>query len=213
MGVKEGSNSFWPTSPVGCIPSPWQHDNLTLLYRPALVSPVQKLNQNFFLSAKQRSAECFPDLSPSLSFLFPSPSFSLSPLCTQECFVWSRDKRNKRHCVHQCVCVCVCVCVCNYVRVGLQLHVHCCICVCDCRRTCVILRACLSVGICACVQLLEEWTIIYLFLCVRVCVCVCVCVRVCVCEMSERKNERTEERKREKEICDKRPSLVFWSEE
>lgn len=149
-----------------------------------------------FSFAKQKSAQCFPDLPLSL-FLLSSFSLppSLSPLCTQECFVWSWDKRNKRHhwqkrlCAHLCVRECVCVWEwdCNYMSISVYVCVT------------VGVHVWFCMHVCAFVCNLEEGTIISAF--------------VCVWDEWKEKRENGREEGREKEICDKRPSLVFWSEE
>ena len=133
MGVNESEmrEVLWPTSPAGCIPSPWQ----LLLYCPAAsASQTQKQNQNFFF-CRTKEHWMF-SWSPSLFLsLFLLSSFSLLPslyfLYTQECFVGSWDKRNKRHhwqkrlCAHPCVWTCVIMWEwdCNYMHFFFLLHV------------------------------------------------------------------------------------------
>lgn len=95
-----------------------------------------------FSFARQKSAGCFPDLPPSSSRFLLS-SFSLLPslyfLCTQECFVGSWDKRNKRHhwqkrlSAHPCVWTCVIMWEwdCNYMQFFFSCYCrHVCVCVC-----------------------------------------------------------------------------------
>ncbi len=185
---------FGPTSPVGCIPSPWQYDCFTVLRR------IQKTESKLFLLPNKTSAECFPDLLFLSLFLLSSFSLlpSLSPLCTQECFVWSGDKRNKRHhwqkwlCPSMCVCVCVWLCESGFAITCVFLFM----CVCDCRRTRVILYA----SMCVLVQSSEKESTI---------TCVCVCVR------DEWKGKRGSgrEEEREKDLWQKAlVSILRWRE-
>jgi len=108
----EMRGKFWPTSPVGCIPSPWQRHNFTVL-PCSLAEPNPITKSKLFLGSNKEALDVFPDLPPSSPLFLLSPFSllpSLSPLCTQECFVGSWDKRNKR-ChwqkplrAHPCVC-------------------------------------------------------------------------------------------------------------
>lgn len=166
---------FWPTSPIGCIPSPWQRDNFTVL--PCLSEPNPKLNQNFFFC--QTKERWMFSWSSSLSFL-------LSLLCVHRNALFgaeikeTKDTIDKIDSVPIRVCVCVWLCESGIAITWVFLHLCACVCVCNCRRTCVILYACM----CVCVW--DDW---------------------------KEKREDGREDGREKEICDKRPSLVFWSEE
>lgn len=102
---KNGNTVFLTNPPVVCISSTWKYDNSIDLPQWAKPKNWIKIKP----SIKRGVLNVFMiSFSRSLSPL--SSSLLLSPLCTEECFVWSRDKRNKRHHWQKQLCSSMCAC-------------------------------------------------------------------------------------------------------
>lgn len=96
-----------------------------MTWLPCFSEPNPKTESKLFLLPNKGALDVFL-ISLSLSSLPLLSSFSLlpslAPLCTQECFVWGSDKRNKRRHWQKWLCPSMCVCVfkwewdCNCMR-------------------------------------------------------------------------------------------------